>query len=48
MVFGFYDVICKVEASDEKILNHVLTKAIRSLPHIKTSMTLNILNEQES
>ncbi|MBC8516670.1 MAG: Lrp/AsnC ligand binding domain-containing protein [Nitrosopumilus sp.] len=48
VVFGFYDVICKVEASDEKILNHVLTKAIRSLPHIKTSMTLNILNEQES
>jgi DNA-binding Lrp family transcriptional regulator len=48
VVFGFYDVICKVEASDEKTLNHVLTKAIRSLPHIKTSMTLNILNEQES
>ncbi len=48
VVFGFYDVICKVEAPDEKTLNHVLTKAIRSLPHIKTSMTLNILNEQES
>jgi DNA-binding Lrp family transcriptional regulator len=48
VVFGFYDVICKVEAADEKTLNHVLTKAIRSLPHIKTSMTLNILNEQES
>ncbi|MBL7002081.1 MAG: Lrp/AsnC ligand binding domain-containing protein [Nitrosopumilus sp.] len=48
VIFGFYDVICKVEASDEKTLNHVLTKAIRSLPHIKTSMTLNIINEQES
>jgi len=48
VVFGFYDVICKVEAPDEKTLNRVLTKAIRSLPHIKTSMTLNILNEQES
>jgi len=48
VVFGFYDVICKVEASDEKTLNHVLTKAIRSLPHIKTSMTLNIIKEQES
>ena len=48
VVFGFYDVICKVEASDEKTLNHVLTKAIRSLPHIKSSMTLNIIKEQES
>lgn len=48
VVFGFYDVICKVEASDEKTLNHILTKAIRSIPHIKTSMTLKIINEQES
>ena len=48
VVFGFYDVICKIETSDDKTLNHILTKAIRSLPHIKTSMTLNIINEQES
>lgn len=48
VVFGFYDVICKIEASDEKTLDHILTKAIRSLPHIKTSMTLKIINEQES
>ena len=46
VVFGFYDVICKIEASDNKTLDHVITKAIRSLPHIKTSMTLNIINEQ--
>jgi len=48
VVFGFYDVICKIEASDEKTLDHILTKTIRSLPHIKTSMTLKIINEQES
>jgi len=46
VVFGFYDVICKIEASDNKTLDHVITKAIRSLPHIKTSMTLNIISEQ--
>ena len=45
VVFGFYDVICKIEASDNKTLDHITTKAIRSLPHIKTSMTLNIINE---
>jgi len=48
VVFGFYDVICKVEAVDDKTLDRVITKAIRSLPHIKTSMTLKIINEQES
>jgi DNA-binding Lrp family transcriptional regulator len=48
VIFGFYDVICKIEALDEKTLDHILTKAIRSLPHIKTSMTLKIINEQES
>ena len=48
VVFGFYDVICKVEASDNKTLENVITKAIRALPHVKTSMTLNVINEQES
>lgn len=45
VVFGFYDVICKIEASDNKTLENVITKAIRALPHIKSSMTLNVINE---
>jgi DNA-binding Lrp family transcriptional regulator len=48
VVFGYYDVICRNEASEYKILENVITKAIRSLPHLKTSMTLNIIKEQES
>jgi len=48
VVFGFYDVICKIETSDDKKLVNVITKAIRSLPHISSSMTLNIIKEQES
>ena len=47
VVFGFYDVICKIESPDEKTLERIITKAIRTLPHIKSSMTLNIINEQE-
>ena len=47
VVFGFYDVICKVEASDHNTLENVITKAIRKLPNIISSMTLNIVNEQE-
>jgi len=45
VVFGFYDVICKIEASDNKTLENVITKTIRALPHIKSSMTLNVINE---
>lgn len=48
VVFGYYDVICRIEASEYKILENVITKAIRSLPNLKTSMTLNIIKEQES
>ena len=48
VVFGFYDVICRIEASEYKILENVITKAIRALPHIRTSMTLNVIAEQES
>ena len=47
VVFGYYDVICKIEAPDNKRLENVITKAIRSLPHIRSSMTLNIVQEQE-
>lgn len=46
VIFGFYDVICKIETSDNKTLENVITKAIRVLPHIKSSMTLNVINEQ--
>ena len=47
VVFGFYDVICKIETSNNKTLENIITKGIRKLPRIKTSMTLNIINEQE-
>jgi len=46
VVFGYYDVICKIEASDEKTLETITTKAIRSVPHIRTSMTLNVISGQ--
>lgn len=47
VVFGFYDVLCKIEASEYQTLEKVITKAIRTLPHIRTSMTLNVIAEQE-
>ena len=48
VVFGYYDIICKIETSDHKILENIITKAIRKLPHVRTTMTLNVIPEQES
>lgn len=48
VVFGYYDIICKIETSEYKILENIITKAIRTLPHVRTTMTLNIIIEQES
>lgn len=47
VVFGLYDVICKVEALQDMILDKVITKAIRKISHIVSSMTLNIIQEPE-
>lgn len=48
VVFGYYDIICKVETSEYKTLENIITKAIRKLPHVRTTMTLNVIAEQES
>ena len=47
VVFGLYDIVCRVESSSEEVLQDTITRAIRKLPKIKTSMTLNIIKEQE-
>lgn len=47
VVFGLYDVICKVEAFQDLILDKVITQGIRKIPHIISSMTLNVVKEQE-
>jgi DNA-binding Lrp family transcriptional regulator len=48
VVFGYYDIICKIETSEYKTLENIITKAIRKLPHVRTTMTLNVVIEQES
>ena len=44
VVFGLYDVICKLESSDEESLQNAILKKVRIIPVIKTCMTLNIVN----
>ena len=44
VVFGLYDVICKIESSSEDALQDTILKQVRKLPKIKSCMTLNIVN----
>ena len=47
VVYGNYDVIGKVEAQNQKELENIITKKIRNLECVRTTMTLNIVQEQE-
>lgn len=47
VVYGNYDVIGKIEAENHKELEKIITKKIRNLEHVRTTMTLNVVQEQE-
>lgn len=45
VVVGFYEVICKVTAPTYNDIEDVITKKIRKIKKIKSTMTLNIIPE---
>lgn len=46
-VFSLYDIVVKVEAKDQATLEKIITKQIRKVEHIHTTMTLMVIEEQE-
>jgi len=48
VVFGYYDVICRMESSSEEVLQDVITRAIRGIQNLKTSRKLKIIKEKET
>ena len=40
--FGTYDILTKLESSDEKIIQHDITNGIRKIPKIRSTLTLLI------
>ncbi len=47
VIYGSYDVIGKVEAQNYDELEKIITKKIRNLNFVRTTMTLNVVQEQE-
>lgn len=48
VLYGFYDIICKIAADDYKELSKIITKKFRHLKNVRTTMTLQIIPEQET
>ncbi len=42
-VLGLYDVILKIEAPDSALLEQTITKYVRKVPHVLTTMTLIVI-----
>jgi DNA-binding Lrp family transcriptional regulator len=45
-VFGYYEVVCKVEANTQKDLEKIITSKIRKIKHIISTMTLSVIEGQ--
>jgi DNA-binding Lrp family transcriptional regulator len=42
-ILGLYDIIVKIESKDSIILEQIVTKNIRKIPHVLTTMTLIVI-----
>ena len=40
---GLYDIIVKIDASDSLMLEKIITKEVRKIPHVLTTMTLMVI-----
>jgi DNA-binding Lrp family transcriptional regulator len=40
---GLYDIIIKVEASDSMTLEKIITREVRKIPNVLTTMTLMVI-----
>ena len=46
--FGYYDILVKIVAEDTKIIEQIITKEIRIIPHVTTTTTISIIPEQDA
>ncbi len=46
-VYGVYDIVLKLTASDTDILRYVITNKIRRIPKVQSTLTMMVIEEQE-
>ena len=42
-VLGLYDIIIEVESNDPSVLEEIITKNVRKIPNVLTTMTLIVI-----
>jgi len=42
-VLGLYDIIIEVESNDASVLEEIITKSVRKVPNVLTTMTLIVI-----
>jgi len=47
-VLSLYDIVVKVEAKDQSMLEKIITKQIRKVGHIHTTMSLMVIEERKN
>lgn len=45
-VFGYYEIVCKIEATTQTELEKIITNKIRKIEHIISTMTLSVIEGQ--
>ncbi len=46
MLIGSYEIICKITAPTYNDISEIISKKIRKIPGIKSTVTINIINNQ--
>jgi DNA-binding Lrp family transcriptional regulator len=46
MLVGNYEIICKIAAPTYNDISEIISKRIRKIPGIKSTITINIINNQ--
>jgi len=47
MLIGNYEMICKIAAPTYNTISEIVSKKIRKIPEIKSTMTINVINYQK-
>tara|TARA_Y100000996_G_scaffold143369_1_gene110068 strand:+ start:241 stop:489 length:249 start_codon:yes stop_codon:yes gene_type:complete len=45
--FGYYDIFTKIQGDSSSKIEEVITKKIRTIPHVTATTTLSIIPEQD-
>ncbi|MBL7018810.1 MAG: Lrp/AsnC ligand binding domain-containing protein, partial [Nitrosopumilus sp.] len=46
MLVGNYEIICKIAAPTYNDISEIISKKIRKMPGIKSTITINVVNNQ--